>query len=197
MENFDTINADIIGTIDLELGMYREWPIICETCGDLIDAIMPQIKQLLLQGMSIGQAMDEMKIIRNCTRRQILTPTPVYLSITDDRLIAGMEEYENAEIPQCIDPEDIMPVCGDVRLNRSLFPASSLKAKNRREGHDINLDKIEAKRDISNLTLKPDAVIKSVGHPIGFIDSEMTIMEKNVGCGFKASFVNNQIWPCQ
>lgn len=85
---------------------YKEYPVCCQTCGELIAAYAPMYEALIVE-MSIKEALDSMGIMAYCSRSAMQNPTTVFYNLEIRKLIEGCADINSIDESDLVD-QDIL-----------------------------------------------------------------------------------------
>lgn len=78
---------------------YKEYPVRCRTCNEQIACFAADYEELLETGMSIEEALNNLGIMRYCSRIAMMSPTIVTFDMENRDLIEGLKGIDAVEGP--------------------------------------------------------------------------------------------------
>lgn len=89
--------------------VYREYPVRCKTCNELIDALAPEYEQLLRNGVSVEGALNAIGLTNYCSRIAMMAPTIVSFNMENRDLIEGFKSADAVDEPMNVSTHTSYP----------------------------------------------------------------------------------------
>lgn len=89
---------------------YKEYPILCPSCGEPLACYSKEYERLVLNGFSIEQALNELHLMNPCTRAYMMDPTVVKFNIQNSSVIEGRKLPNQIDIMEEKEISTVNPV---------------------------------------------------------------------------------------
>jgi DNA-directed RNA polymerase subunit N (RpoN/RPB10) len=89
---------------------YKEYPILCPSCGEPLACYSKEYERLVYNGFTIEDALNELHLMNPCTRAYMMDPTVVKFNIQNTSVIEGRKLPTQVDIMQEKEISTINPV---------------------------------------------------------------------------------------